>query len=100
MLIPRDIVDEAKRKLGQKAIEIIVRDLEIDFDDKNLKGNCPFHDEDTPSFIWNEDENCFHCFGCSINYGYLDHLISFYNMSYIEAVKKLLIETESDYRIS
>lgn len=29
-----------------------------------LKGLCPFHNEDTPSFMVNRDRQTFHCFGC------------------------------------
>ena len=48
MLIPQNIVDEAKEQYGQQAVEIIVKDLKIqDFDERALKGICPFHDERT-----------------------------------------------------
>ncbi len=31
---------------------------------KSYKGLCPFHDEDTPSFHVDPENNLFHCFGC------------------------------------
>jgi DNA primase len=31
---------------------------------KNYKGLCPFHFEETPSFMVNEEKQIFHCFGC------------------------------------
>ena len=31
---------------------------------KNYKGLCPFHNEDTPSFVVNPDKKIAHCFGC------------------------------------
>lgn len=100
ILIPQDIVTEAKEKFGTAAIDIIVKDLDIqNFDERALKGCCPFHAEDTPSFVWNASSNSFKCFGCGTNYNYIDHLIGFYKMSYVEAVEKLLLDTESDYRI-
>ena len=54
MLIDRKYIDKAKQKLGDKMAFIIADELDIkDFDEKNLKGLCPFHQENTPSFIWN-----------------------------------------------
>lgn len=101
LLIPQNIVDEAKDAFGQRAIPIIVEDLKIqDFDERALKGCCPFHLENTPSFVWNNEGNYFRCFGeCGLNYGYIDHLMGFYKMTYVEAVEKLLSEVGSDYRI-
>ena len=100
MLIPQDVVDEAKKNFGRQAVDIIVKDLDIkDFDEKALKGRCPFHSEETASFVWNDSEMYFKCFGCGSVYGYIDHLIGFYKMTYNEAIEKLLTLVKSDYRI-
>ena len=101
LLIPQNIVDDAKNAFGQQAIPIIVEDLKIqNFDERGLKGCCPFHLEKTPSFVWNNEGNYFRCFGeCGINYGIIDHYMGFYKMTYVEAVEKLLSEVGSDYRI-
>ncbi len=101
MLIPQNIVDEAKENFGQQAVDIIVKDLQIqEFDERSLTGICPFHDENTPSFRWNSTDNYFHCFGCGLIYGIIDHYIEFHKMTYTEAVEKLLTDTESDYKIA
>ena len=101
LLIPQSIVDEAKEKYGQRAVEIIVEDLKIqDFDERALKGICPFHDERTPSFVWYDTGNYFKCHGCGKVYGYIDHQMEFYKLTYVEAVEKLLSEVGSDYRVT
>lgn len=56
---------------------------------KKLMGLCPFHDEDTPSFVIYTETNTFHCFGC----GESGDVIAFYmkqnNMSFSDAVAEL-----------
>lgn len=65
LLIPQDIVSAAKEQYGRRIIETIVEDLKIqDFDERGLKGCCPFHSEDTPSFIWSDGGSHFKCHGC------------------------------------
>jgi len=100
LLIPQNVVDEAKLNFGRSAIDIIIKDLNIQgFDERGLKGCCPFHDEQTASFRWSDVNSNFHCFGCGVSYSIVDHYIDFYKMTYIEAIEKLLQEVESDFRI-
>lgn len=62
-LIESDAIKRAKQTLGDKMAEMIVEELEIeDFDFVNMKCCCPFHKEDTPSFIWNKKALSFRCF--------------------------------------
>lgn len=69
---------------------IIAKELKIeDFDERNLKCCCPFHQEKTPSFIWNRKTGRFHCFGaCGQSYDIIDVFMKT-GMTYIEAVQKL-----------
>lgn len=92
----KDKIIEAKNILGRKAAFIIAEDLGLDLKDGNvLKALCPFHNEKTPSFIWNDKENYFKCFGCGRVYGILDHYQSL-GLSYRQAVDKLFKETGID----
>jgi len=94
-IILKEKILEAKQILGEKTAYIIAEDLHIDkWDSKSLKGCCPFHKEDTPSFIWNKKDNHFKCFGCGINYGILDHYQR-QGLSFKEAVQKLFNETNT-----
>ena len=98
MLIPREIVDSAKEKLGNGAAKTIAHDLQLkEFDEVNLKSLCAWHDEETGSLIWNEKSLCFHCFGCGINYGIIDHYINFYKLTYLQAVEQLFVETNTPF---
>ncbi|MFA6729227.1 MAG: AAA family ATPase [Prevotella sp.] len=90
ILIDRADIAKAKEKLGDEMAHIIAEELNIkDFDEKNLKGCCPFHSEDHASFIWNKKALCFRCFGaCGRNYDIID-VFMYKGSTYIEAVQKL-----------
>ena len=47
-----DKIEEAKKRLGDKTADLIAEILEVEnYDPRNHKGRCPFHDEKTASFI-------------------------------------------------
>ena len=98
MLIDLAKIQEAKEKIADKMPDMIAEILCIEkWDPKNKKGCCPFHEEDSPSFIWNPKTLKFHCFGaCSRNYDILDAYIAT-GMSYIEAVQELFREAGVQY---
>ena len=98
MLVSKELIIEAKKTLGKKATFIISKDLKLEkFDEINLKSLCPFHNEDTPSFIWNQNLNNFHCFSCQKNYDIIDHYMSFDKMTFLDAVQKLFKETDTEF---
>jgi DNA primase len=92
-------ISAAKEAFGEKAIDIIVKDLKIEgWNEKAKKGNCPFHDEVTPSFIWDNKHNVFKCFGCGAKYDILDHYQK-KGYSFKESIEILFRETNTDYFI-
>ena len=99
----RDKIIEAKKKLGRKAAELIVKGLDVKkWDDK--KGLCPIHNESTPSFIWCEEDrkgegNFFKCFGCGAKIDYIDFLMMSENLTFREAAKKLCDMVEIEFNI-
>lgn len=100
MLIPQEKIDEAKRIYDGQAMEEIVEYLGVArWDEKSKKGLCPFHKDINPSFIWNDKNNSFHCFGCNRNYGIID-LYQDQGMTYIEAVRTLFEKTNIEYNFS
>lgn len=55
MLIDAETIRQAKEKLGDRTPNIIVNELAIEkWDERNLKGCCPFHNEKTPSFVYDK----------------------------------------------
>lgn len=95
----KEKISEAKEKIWEQSIEMIVNDLNIqDWDTNHLKGRCPFHSEDSSSFIWNPKNNSFHCFGsCNRSYDILNHYISHYGMTTKQAIEKALSLADIEY---
>lgn len=98
MQIDRETILQAKEKLGDRNAQIIVEELGItDFDEKNMKCCCPFHQEDHASFIYNKKAFNFRCFGsCGRSYDILD-VFMYKGVTYAEACKKLFELAEMPY---
>ncbi len=55
----------------------------------NLMGNCPFHDEKTPSFVVSPTKGIFKCFGCGKAGNSAGFIMEHNGMSYPEALRWL-----------
>lgn len=76
MLVDKELIKKAKEKLGDENAFLMAELLELDdFDEKDLKACCPYHAEDTPSFIYNKKDQRFHCFGCNSTVDIVDVLM-------------------------
>ena len=98
MQIDRETILQAKEKLGDRNAQIIVEELGItDFDEKNMKCCCPFHQEDHASFIYNKKAFNFRCFGSrGRSYDILDAFM-YKGATYAEACRKLFELAEMPY---
>lgn len=97
MLIDKKDIEKAKEKLGDKNAFLIADLLELDnFDEKNLKACCPYHNEDTASFIYNKKNYAFHCFGCNKTVDIIDVLMEKGN-TFLEAAKYLFDKANVEY---
>lgn len=97
MLVEKELIEEAKKTLGIENAFLIADLLELeDFDEKNLRACCPYHNEDTPSFIYNKKNKTFHCFGCDKTVDIIDVLMGRGN-TFLEAVKWLFEKADISY---
>lgn len=97
MFVDKEKIAKAKEKLGDRNADIIAELLHLEkYDEVNKKALCPWHLEDTPSFIYNPKNYNWHCFGCSKNTDIIDAYI-YSGMTYLEAVETLFKEANITY---
>ncbi len=53
------------------------------------KALCPFHEEKTPSFLIDDRDGHYHCFGCGQHGDVFDYVQKLYNLSFPEACERL-----------
>lgn len=79
----QNIIDQAR-------VEEVVGDfVHLKRAGANLKGNCPFHDEKTPSFVVSPAKNIYKCFGCGAAGDPLKFVMEHEQMNYPEALRYL-----------
>ncbi len=97
MRVEKEVIEEAKRKLGDENAILMADLLELeDFDEKNYKSCCPYHFEDTPSFIYNKKDQRFHCFGCGKTVDLVDVYIE-KGHTFLEAIQFLFEKADVQY---
>ena len=97
MLVEKELIEKAKEKLGDENAIIMADLLELEnFDEKNLRACCPYHNEDTPSFIYNKKNKTWHCFGCDKTVDIIDILME-KGETFLDAVKYLFEKADIPY---
>lgn len=97
MIVDKEKIEKAKEKLGEKNAEFIISALGVEeYDQKNLKACCPFHHENTPSFIYNSKQYNWHCFGCGKTVDLIDAFM-LKGKSFIEATQELFVLAKIKY---
>ena len=87
MAIPRETVEQI---LQAAHIEEVVGEfVTLKKRGSNMWGNCPFHNEKTPSFSVNPARNIFKCFGCGKAGDSVKFLMEHEHFTYPEALRYL-----------
>ena len=82
-----DQVEEIKQKTD--IVQLIGEHVQLKKAGVNWKGNCPFHNEKTPSFMVNPEKNIFHCFGCNEGGDVFTFIQKIEGLDFPEALKLL-----------
>ena len=86
-IIPPHIVDDI---MQISRIEEVISDfVALKKRGVNLLGNCPFHNEKTPSFTVSPAKGIYKCFGCGVSGNAVNFVMEHEQMSYPEALKYL-----------
>ena len=87
MAIPRETVEQILQ--AARIEEVVGEFVTLKKRGSNMWGNCPFHNEKTPSFSVNPARNIFKCFGCGKAGDSAKFLMEHEHLSYPEALRYL-----------
>ena len=89
-MIEQESIETLKNRLD--IIDVVGRYLELKKAGANFKCNCPFHDENSPSFVVSPSKQIYHCFGCGAGGDSIKFVMEYENLNYPEAIEKLASE--------
>jgi replicative DNA helicase len=87
----KNIVNDIKLYIDSEAVKNkIAQDLGLKF--KNNKCLCFKHSESNPSMSYDSKKKKFKCFSCAASYDIFNHYQEYYNKSFLEALKLIVID--------
>ncbi len=101
-MITKDSIENLKTHL--EVVDIISQFIELKKSGANFKACCPFHGEETPSFVVSPTKQIYHCFGCGVGGDSINFVMEHEKLSYPETLEKLAsmvnvsLEYDGDYK--
>lgn len=101
-MITKESIENLKSHLD--VVDIISQFIELKKAGANFKACCPFHGEDTPSFVVSPAKQIYHCFGCGAGGDSIKFVMEYEKLSYPESLEKLAsmvnvsLEHDSNYK--
>ncbi|MCD8294341.1 MAG: DNA primase [Clostridia bacterium] len=83
----QEFVQTLKDKVN--IVDVVSGYVQLDRKGNSWWGCCPFHHEKTASFIVNETDKYFHCFGCNASGDVIKFVQDIENVDFMDAVKIL-----------
>lgn len=82
-----DQINQIKQSLN--ITDIVGSYVELKRAGKNYKGNCPFHSEDTPSFMVSPELQIYKCFGCGKSGDMFSFIQEIEGIEFVNALEQL-----------
>jgi len=86
-MIKKESIENLKNYLD--IVDVISQFIELKKSGANFKACCPFHGENTPSFVVSPTKQIYHCFGCGVGGDSIKFLMEYEKLSYPESIEKL-----------
>ncbi|WP_439181983.1 DNA primase [Carboxylicivirga taeanensis] len=99
-MIDQVTVDKVLETANSQIVEVVSDYVTLRRRGINYLGNCPFHNEKTPSFTVSPHKGIFKCFGCGEGGNALNFVMKHDQLSFVDAIKflgkKFNIEIEEE----
>jgi len=86
-MISKNSIEYLKTNL--EIVDVISQFIELKKAGANFKACCPFHGEETPSFVVSPQKQIYHCFGCGVGGDAIKFVMEYEKLTYPEALEKL-----------
>ncbi len=86
-MIEEQSIESLKNRLD--IVDVVSGYIELKKNGANFKANCPFHGENTPSFVVSPAKQIYKCFGCGVGGDAIKFVMEMESLNYPEAIEKL-----------
>ena len=80
-------IEEIKAKID--IVQLIGQSVKLSRAGRNFKGLCPFHGENSPSFMVSPERGTWRCFGCGEHGDAFSFLEKYEHLTFVEALEQL-----------
>lgn len=87
MRYPDELIEEVRSR--NDIVDLISTHVALKKKGSSYFGNCPFHNEKTPSFSVSREKQMYYCFGCGAGGNIFTFLMEYENYTFTEAMEYL-----------
>ena len=84
---PEELIEEVRSR--NDIVDLISTHVSLKKKGSSYFGNCPFHNDKTPSFSVSRDKQMYYCFGCGAGGNIFTFLMEYENYTFTEAMEYL-----------